>query len=452
MARPVDEARMDSREARRRLGIGRKLHVRMLASGKSALCYRHRRRDAPGTWLLRRYTGNPSNPYEIETLGTADDIDDADGHVILTFDQAQSLARERAGAAERRGPLMVKQAVADYLGFLRTERKTAKDAERRANIHILPALGSRRITDLTTDELVRWRDGLVIGGGLLRSRKGGKPKRKAEPITADQRRARQASANRVLTTLKAALNRAFKMGLVQDDLAWRRVPSFRGVQAARPGHLSVMEAQRLLNAADAESGFRNLAHAGLLTGCRYGELCRLRVRDYGNGRIAIHESKSGRPRDVVLTNEGVEFFDQLAAGRGRDEFLLQNLGRIHRARQAERERAARADEQPNYTEIDADPGDWRPSEQSRPMLAACKAARIVPAVGFHALRHTWASLSVMNGMSLLLVARNLGHTDTRMVELHYGKLAESYITTEIRRAAPRFGAIQPTSVVSIRDR
>ena len=45
----------------------------------------------------------------------------------------------------------------------------------------------------------------------------------------------------------------------------------------------------------------------------------------------------------------------------------------------------------------------------------------------------------MNGVPLLVVARNLGHTDTRMVEKHYGHLAPSYIADAIREGAPRFG-------------
>jgi hypothetical protein len=45
----------------------------------------------------------------------------------------------------------------------------------------------------------------------------------------------------------------------------------------------------------------------------------------------------------------------------------------------------------------------------------------------------------MAGMPLMIVARNLGHRDTKMVEHHYGHLAEDYITKEIRAAAPRFG-------------
>src|SRR5262249_3668940 len=36
----------------------------------------------------------------------------------------------------------------------------------------------------------------------------------------------------------------------------------------------------------------------------------------------IRKSKSGKPRDVVLTNEGQEFFKQVCAGRARDEIML----------------------------------------------------------------------------------------------------------------------------------
>jgi len=37
---------------------------------------------------------------------------------------------------------------------------------------------------------------------------------------------------------------------------------------------------------------------------------------------------------------------------------------------------------------------------------------------------------------LMVVARNLGHADTRMVEKHYGHLATSYIRQAIRSAKP----------------
>ena len=73
------------------------------------------------------------------------------------------------------------------------------------------------------------------------------------------------------------------------------------------------------------------------------------------------------------------------------------------------------------------------------MAAACERAKISPSIGFHGLRHTWASLAAMAGVPLMVVAKNLGHRDTRMVEMHYGHLAPSYVADAIRAGAPRFG-------------
>jgi len=46
---------------------------------------------------------------------------------------------------------------------------------------------------------------------------------------------------------------------------------------------------------------------------------------------------------------------------------------------------------------------------------------------------------VMGGMPLMVVARNLGHADTRMVERHYGHLAPSYVAESVRKHGPKFG-------------
>jgi integrase len=83
--------------------------------------------------------------------------------------------------------------------------------------------------------------------------------------------------------------------------------------------------------------------------------------------------------------------------------------------------------------------EWKASRQAPLIAEACKHAGIDPPLNFHALRHAWASLSVMGGMPLMVVARNLGHADTRMVERHYGHLAPSYVAESVRKHAPKFG-------------
>ena len=221
--------------------------------------------------------------------------------------------------------------------------------------------------------------------------------------------------------LKAALNHAFDEGHVSNRDAWsRKLKPFRDVQVARVRYLTVAEAQRLLNAA--HPAFRPLVRAALETGCRYGELTRAEVQDYNpdTGTLVIRKSKTGKARHVVLTEEGAEFFRSHCAGRS--GFM--------------------------FTHIRG--SAWKRSEQAQPMRAACTAAHITPAVGFHTLRHTWASLAVVAGVPLLVVAKNLGHTDTRMVEKHYGLMAPSYIAEAIRAGAPRYGIKPSKRVVPLR--
>jgi integrase len=176
-----------------------------------------------------------------------------------------------------------------------------------------------------------------------------------------------------------------------------------------------------VNAADLE--FRPMILAALQTGARYGELCRLEVADcnFDAGTIAIRQSKSGKARHVVLTEEGSKLFAQLAAGKTSHKLLL--------------------------THVSGSP--FTQSNQQKPMIEASQRAKIKPRVSFHVLRHTFASLSVMNGMPLMVVAKNLGHSDTRMVEKHYGHLSPNYVAEAVRKSAPRFG-ITLSNVVTMR--
>jgi integrase len=410
MARTIRDAKLETRAARDRLPAGRAPHFKTLVPGKLHLGYRRKRKDAPGQWLVRHYLGNER--YHVAPLGLADDFEDAAANNdVLTFAEAQRMAHEHRVARRAGRGMAVADAIAEYVRQLRVERpRVADKTAGTAALLILPRLGRIKLADLTTKQITDWRDALASEPGRARTRPGAPQKFKVHPNTKEAQRARRATTNRVLTVLKAALNRAFKDGHIQDDLAWRRVEPFAKTHAARPGYLTVAECKRLINAADPNAGFRNLVRAALLTGCRYGELCALDVRDFQHGKLYIRDSKSGKPRDVVLSDEGIAFFTQLTVGRERSAALLPCKGRR-----------------------------WQPSQQTQPMRRACARARIAPAIGVHQLRHTWASLAVMNGMPLLVVARNLGHTSTLMCERHYSHLRDDYIDKAVREAAPTFG-------------
>ena len=234
-------------------------------------------------------------------------------------------------------------------------------------------------------------------------------------------RRRRSTANRILTILKAALNHAHREGKCASDDAWRTAGAFREVDSARLRYLSDEEARRLTNACPVD--FRTLVTGALLSGCRYGELAAMTVDDFNPdaGTLRVRASKSGKPRHVVLTQEGRDFVAQLVISKpgGACVFLRSNGKR------------------------------WTKSEQQRPLSAACRAARIDPAVNFHSLRHTYASRLAMRGAPLAVIAKQLGHADTRMVEKHYGHLAPSYIADTVRAAFGSFGFVEPSNVVPI---
>jgi integrase len=386
----------------------------------------------PGTWVVRRYNGE--GKYAVENLRTtdgalviADDYSDADGHSILTFGQAQRCVKaQRPTLSEPVGPYTVAQAMDAYVEYLESDGRSkaaVKDAEYRDRAFIRPQLGDLELASLTADKLRQWRDTLAKAAPRLRTRPGQEQKHRKQADV----RARRASANRIWTTLRAALNHAFREDKVDGDRAWRKVTPFKNVDGARVRYLTLAEAKRLINACD--SDFRPLLQAALLTGARYGQLAQLRVSDFNADASTVQlRSRKGDGSEKVyhahLTDEGARFFQQRCAGRaGTDLIFRKNDG-----------------------------GPWGKSNQMRPIEEASARAKINPPANFHVTRHTWASHAVMNGMPLMVVAKNLGHADTRMVEKFYGHLAPSYVADEIRKNAPRFGTVARGNVRSLDDR
>jgi integrase len=427
MARTLHDAKLDTRASRLRLPRRREPVWRSISEG---LAVGYRKGTKGGTWIARHYSAEHGRRYH--AIGTADDIADADPTHVLSFAQAQEAARKwfadlgrHDGGEAKSGPYTVRECLEDYLTWLESHRKTGKDARYRINTHISPKLGEIECGRLTTAELQKWLRELASSPARLRTKKNAKKPNLRELAKDDPEavRRRRATANRTLTVLKAALNRAWREGKISSDDGWRRVAPFEQADAARVRYLTVAEANRLPNSADPD--FRRLTQAALASGARYGELATVCASDFNSdsGTIHVRTSKSGKGRHIVLNGEGVALFKSLAAGKPGDALLLTK----------------------------ADGSAWKKSDQARPMADACKRARIKPAASFHILRHTWASHAVMNGVPLMVVARNLGHSDTRMVEKHYGHFAPSYIADAIRAGAPTFG-IEPGNVVPIEGR
>ena len=334
------------------------------------------------------------------TIGLADDDASADGERVLSYNQAVAAARAMSDTPQAKvHGLTVRQAMTRYV-----DHQSVNDLQSRGRTHILPTLGDLVVSELTAERLRKWLANLAATPAQTRP-KDGKPQYQAQPQTAEDRRRRQASANRVLSMLKAMLNHAYDEGHVSHRDAWgRKLKPFRDVEMARVRYLTVAEAQRLLNAWI--KSLRPLVRGALETGCRYSELARLQVSGFSTPTPGRSRSASPKPVNRATL---CSLTKALCFSGGHDLIFRH-----------------------------ADGSRWKASEQARPMRAASSNARLSPPITFHGLRHSWASLSAMAGVPLLVIAKNLGHSDTRMVEKHYGHLAPSYIAEAIRAGAPRF--------------
>jgi integrase len=406
--------------SRRRLPRSREETWVRLGRGRS-LGYRRPGPEA-GTWHVRVFVGRggTGSPYRRKVLATADDQAPADGVTIFTYGQAieKALAWEPGDdeAEDLRRPLTVRQADERYSAWYAAHRRSYDCLRYTFEAHILPELGDVRVEALTAERLRRWHQKLAEAPARMR----GGNRRKA--TTEDAKRARKATANGILKDLKAALNRALEDGLVERGDAWRRVKPFHGVDAPRSRYLEPEDLRRFLNACRPD--FRQLALAASYTGARYSELAALSVQDFRPEASAVHfpKTKSGAPRYVYLPDEGLVFFERLAAGRKPTDRLLRRKGGT----------------------------PWGQNHHYRLMVEACKKAGVEP-LGFHQLRHTYASLYLMSGGSLVALAKQLGHTTTRMVEKHYGHLADSWRAQEARKHAPSLG-LEAGWVVRMRRR
>jgi integrase len=440
MARTVRDNSLETRAARDRLKPRHKPYYRLIDPGCHLGYYKGAR---GGSWTARYFLG--SGKYAEKTLGLADDIQDSDGRSVLTFAEAQKKAREWFGIQARLatgeghiGPYTVADAWRDYLIWFGAHRKSLNDMKTVAAAHILPALAKLEVTELTTANLRAWHTRLASTPPRVRSKKGAPVRYRELTDDPDSARRRKATANRPLTILKASLNHAWREGKAATDEAWRRVTPFHNVDAPRIRYLTQEQCTTLLAAC--EPTFRKLVQAALYSGCRYGELAALRVSDFdpASGSLRIRRSKSGHARNVYVNSEAAAFFEACRRfPASASETRLLASGRYTGNSALASERAIRPGDA--YLVQRADGSPWNRSQQVRPLLDACEAAEIYPAISFHILRHTYASLLVMAGAPLQVVAQNMGHADTRMTERHYAHLASSYVAETIRKLSPRLG-------------
>jgi integrase len=389
--------RLDTREQRKPLASRDAPYYVPVAKG---VAVGYRKGTTGSTWSVRIFNGRK---YHRTEICAADDTAPADGVTVFDWKSVLKVAlSEPAKADAFKARYSVADAVKDYFTHRRARSRSLESIatdEGKAKA-FTEKFGSLQVAVLTTGELQDWRDGLVSSDA---------DPDLSEAERRDALRASQASANRVWTICRAALNHSFRAGRVDADLAWRRIRPFQDVDKARKRFLSITEANKMLGAA--EGKFRDLVQASLLTGLRPGEITRLTVGQFQRTRLEIGAGKTDTMRYVPLTTQGVSLFKRLSKNRAATEVMLTN----------------------------AEGKPWTKRQYNLAWGRALKVAGIKDAV-FYDLRRTYGSLLVNAKANTATIAHALGHVDERMTRRHYAHLLDSSVAVEIQAKLPKFKA------------
>jgi integrase/recombinase XerD len=189
------------------------------------------------------------------------------------------------------------------------------------NHHIVPRLFSLPADQMNSERLRMFvKD--VLETPPKRGNQAALPRRSIDLMSEEQLRRRKKTTNTLIGIVRVALIMAWESGRIESDRSWRCLRRLPNVDRPRTLHLSRNECFRLLD--KCQPDLRNLVLGALYTGCRATELLRIQACHVGRDGAGVYITpvKSYRPRVVLLPDEGLAFFERLAAGKRQDEFLF----------------------------------------------------------------------------------------------------------------------------------
>ena len=249
-----------------------------------------------------------------------------------------------------------------------TQKRSAHSIHRDLN----PVFGNMPITEINRPDIMRWRDGLSSLPGTY---------------------------NRAIPVLSIMLGYAEQLGLrPKGSNPCKGIPRYkvrkheRFLSAREYRRLSVMLKELYAERPRVAAAIRLLA----FTGARCGEIQNLRWEWIKPPRIELPDSKTG-PKTLYLNAPALEVLDGLRAGEDRGLIFQSAWG-------------GKPMNIGHY---------WR---QVRGRAA-------LPDVRLHDLRHSFASVAIVNGVSLSLIGKLLGHalpeTTARYAHLSDNSIAEA---------------------------
>jgi integrase len=328
----------------------------------------------------------------IRKFADADDHDEADGNRILTFWEAQDLAKTLARGKDGTGDLKaitVEEALDAYEKELIANEADPHNAK-RVRGHLPSTLLTKPVALLNATELRKWRDGLIT--------------KKLAPST----------VNRTKIGLHAALELAGKSDpRITNRQAWQvGLATLPDAVNARRMVLPDDDVRSLIAAAYGVSNKLGLlVESTAVTGARLSQLARLTVgnlqADRPDPRLMMPASRKGGRHKRKVSHVPVPIPVTLAA----------KLAQECRNRPAEAPLL-----------LAPDGNAWRHSRHANHHALfdkAIKRAGINPAATLYHLRHSSIVRMLLNDVPIAVVAR-LHDTSVKQIESHYGAFIADY--------------------------
>lgn len=289
-----------------------------------------------------------------------------------------------------------------YLDVSRVKNKPSSvdSKEMFLRIHILPRLGHLGLDQVSYAVIEDLKVALAATPiANVTRKKNGEP---GKPVA---RTLSRKTINNCLTVLRRMLSIAKKRGLIDavPEIEWFREPP------PEFDFFTFEEAARLIISAPRE--WKAMITVALRTGLRLGELMALRWQDVDlvAGRLMVRQNvvkgivgtpKSGKPREVPLSDEALAALHGHRHKRGPLVFC-DHVGRMLRVPKT------------RYA-----------------MEKACKQAGLRP-VGWHVMRHSFASHLAMRGAPLKVIQELLGHATIQMT-MRYAHLSPDVARDAVR--------------------
>ena len=198
--------------------------------------------------------------------------------------------QNRTVSALQAGPLFNAFNKERYLPFAQETKWSWKADERNLDRHILPHLGSYRLSDISTAVLKSWTNTLELTGLAY------------------------SSCFRLFWLAKYVLNCAVRWGVLPSDAAFKdaNLPSKPGRKPVLLGSSDVLQLLDVLKNYRHRAS-ANAIHLMLLTGASKSEILHARWEDvdFEKGTLFTDHTFTGRPHLIPLNNEALKLIQKL---------------------------------------------------------------------------------------------------------------------------------------------